>query len=116
VEPAAADSGAQPLEADAAVPRSSSALSAAYAVSAAIWLYQWPDWLRPVAPQALLLTLASLLLAWLLSTLTLARRNRLPTARKPGRTRPVPTATCRRGGLPYYWKQLFWLPSGAPKT
>jgi hypothetical protein len=83
----------------------------AYAVSTTIWLYQWPDWLRPVAPQALLLTLASLLLAWLLSTLTLAQRNRLPTARKPGRTRPVPTSYVpSHGGLPYYWKQLFWLP------
>jgi hypothetical protein len=43
-------------------------LSMAYVISTAIWLQQWPDWLRPVAPQALLLTLASLLLAWLLST------------------------------------------------
>jgi hypothetical protein len=86
-------------------------VGAAYAVSVGIWLYQWPDWLRPVAPQALLLTVASLLLAWLLSTLTLAQRNRLPIARKPGRTRPAPTSYLpSRGGLPYYWKQLFWLP------
>ncbi len=51
-------------------------LSLAYAVSTAIWLYQWPDWLRPVAPRALLLTAASLLLAWIISTLTLAWRAR----------------------------------------
>lgn len=94
-------------------------LSGAYAISTAIWLYQSPDWLRPVAPQALLLTLASLLLAWLLSTWTLARRNRLPAAGKPARARPAPTAyTPRATGLAagaparyaYYWKQLFWLP------
>ncbi|MYM69640.1 hypothetical protein GTP45_22740 [Pseudoduganella sp. FT55W] len=91
-------------------------VGAAYAVSVGIWLYQWPDWLRPVAPQALLLTFASVLAAWLLSTLTLAQRNRLPTARKPGRTRPAPAAyipcAAARGGLAlaYYWKQLFWLP------
>lgn len=90
-------------------------LSIAYLVSCAIWLYQWPDWLSPVAPQALLLTAASLLLAWLLSTLTLAHRARMPAARRPGRKRPVPTAyfPSRAGGrasLACFWKQLFWLP------
>lgn len=106
-------------------------LSLAYAVSTAIWLQQWPEWLHPVAPQALLLTVGSLLLAWLLSTLTLAYRARMPAARKPGRARPAPsvylpsrmarrhaTATPpadaagnnRRLTLPYYWRQLFWLP------
>ena len=113
-------------------------LSAVYAVSATIWLYQWPDWLRPVAPQAVTLTAASLLLAWLLSTLTLAHRARPPAARKPANGRPAPTiyipcaTACRAAGvsgiaaghampataaparsslaLPYYWRQLFWLP------
>jgi hypothetical protein len=113
-------------------------LSAAYAVSTAIWLYQWPDWLRPVAPQALLLTVASLLLAWLLSTLALANRNRMPAARKPSGSRPpptgyVPAAIARAAtaasaatsastsahvpsrrpsarNLLYYWLQLFWRP------
>ncbi|MFS2137201.1 hypothetical protein [Duganella sp. Dugasp56] len=92
-------------------------LSLAYAVSTAIWLYQWPDWLRPVAPRALLLTIASLLLAWIISTLTLAWRARLPAARKPGPARPVPTAYLprRRGATAasaalYHWRQLFWLP------
>ncbi|MBV7538080.1 hypothetical protein KW842_20105 [Duganella sp. sic0402] len=94
-------------------------LSLAYSVSTAIWLYQWPDWLRPVAPQALLLTLA--LLAWLLSTLTLARRSRIPAARKPGRSRPAPTVYLPSPRAPaadapqirrlaYFWRQLFWLP------
>ncbi|MTV38628.1 hypothetical protein [Duganella radicis] len=100
-------------------------LSAAYAVSAAIWLHQWPDWLRPVDVQAVALTVASLLLAWLLSTLTLAHRSRTPAARKPARARPAatayaPSATARRIAattpgrgllaLAYYWRQLFWLP------
>ena len=91
-------------------------LSLAYAVSSAVWLYQWPDWLRPVAPQALLLTAASLLLAWLLSTLTLAHRARMPAARPPRRSHsaPVlyePSRHVRAGAtLPYCWKQLFWLP------
>jgi hypothetical protein len=86
-------------------------LSAAYAISTAIWLQQWPDWLRPVAPQALLLTLASLLLAWLLSTFTLAYRARMPGARRPGSARPAPTSySASRGGLGRYWYQLFWLP------
>ncbi|NVM77031.1 hypothetical protein FHW83_002832 [Duganella sp. SG902] len=91
-------------------------LSAAYAVSGAIWLYQWPDWLRPVAAQAVMLTIASLLLAWLLSTLTLALRARPPAAHKPSAHRHAPRAYVpagvRRGGLalPYYWRQLFWLP------
>lgn len=66
-------------------------LGLAYAISTGIWLYQWPDWLSPVAPQALLLTAASLLLAWLLSTLTLAHRARMPAARPPRRRRPAPT-------------------------
>lgn len=92
-------------------------LSIAYLVSCTIWLYQWPDWLSPVAPQALLLTAASLLLAWLLSTLTLAHRARMPTARPPRRIRPAPTVytpsrTAAGAGtrLLYFWKQLFWLP------
>ncbi|MYM32846.1 hypothetical protein GTP38_00590 [Duganella sp. FT94W] len=112
-------------------------LSIAYLVSCAIWLYQWPDWLSPVVPQALLLTLASLLLAWLLSTLALAHRARIPNASPPRRRRPAPAAytpsrtvayvdpphpappasasrptTVAGTGthLPYFWKQLFWLP------
>ena len=86
-------------------------LTLVYAISTAIWLYQWPDWLQPVAPQALLLTLASLLLAWLLSALTLHHRSRMPPARKPGRSRPAPTHyAAQPGGMARYWYQLFWLP------
>jgi hypothetical protein len=89
-------------------------LTLAYAISTAIWLYQWPDWLRPAAPQALLLTLLSLLLAWAISTLVLARRARMPAARKPGRVRAVPLSYVpsapTRMLLPYYWRQLFWRP------
>jgi hypothetical protein len=89
-------------------------LTLAYAVSTAIWLYQWPDWLRPVAPQALLLTVLSLLLAWTLSTWILARRSRMPAARKPGSGGAAPASYVPRAPqrllLPYYWRQLFWLP------
>jgi hypothetical protein len=89
-------------------------LTLAYLVSTAIWLYQWPDWLRPAAPQALLLTALSLLLAWALSTLILARRARMPAARKPGSGRAAPTSYLPRVPtrmvLPYYWRQMFWLP------
>jgi hypothetical protein len=94
-------------------------LTLAYIVSTAIWLYQWPDWLRPAAPQALLLTVLSLLLAWSISTLILARRARVPAAGKPGRPRAVPAVYAPRGPAPrawrpltlaYYWRQLFWHP------
>lgn len=89
-------------------------LALAFAVSCAIWCWQWPDWLRPVAPLALALTALSLLLAWLLSTLILARRARPPAPVKPGRARPAPTryvATAPRAPKPlYHWRQLFWLP------
>jgi len=89
-------------------------MTLAYAVSTAIWLYQWPDWLRPAAPRALMLTLLSLLLAWSFSTWILARRARMPAARKPGRSRAVPQSYApsapTRMLLPYYWRQLFWHP------
>ena len=97
-------------------------LSMAYAISTAIWLYQWPDWLRPVVPQALLLTIGSLLLGWIISTLVLARRCRMPAAARPGPNRPAPgpyipasPRTPANAGAPaqralYHWRQLFWLP------
>lgn len=86
----------------------------AFAISTTIWLYQWPDWLRPVAPAAVSLTVLSLLLGWLLSTFVLAQRVRMPAARKPGRARSAPTSYV--SGAPrmlkplYQWRQLFWLP------
>ena len=101
-------------------------LSMAYALSTAIWLYQWPDWLRPVAPQAVLLTAGSLLLGWIVSTLVLARRCRMPAAPKLNAHRPpaapyaprVPSlqrmaaASLRRRAWTalHHWRQLFWLP------
>ena len=88
-------------------------VAVAHAISIAIWFYQWPDWLRPVAPMALALTALSLLLAWLMATLVLAQRVRMPAARKPGRARPAPTAyapgAARMPPL-YQWHRLFWLP------
>ncbi|MYM98126.1 hypothetical protein [Duganella vulcania] len=99
-------------------------LSLAYALSTAIWLFQWPDWLRPVAPQALLLTAGSLLLGWIISTLVLARRCRMPAAARLDPDRPLPgpyaprlpasagtTPAMRRARTAlYHWRQLFWLP------
>lgn len=90
-------------------------LGLAYALSTAIWLYQWPDWLRPVAPQALLLTIGSLLLGWIISTLVLAQRCRMPAAASldPDRPPPGPYAPrLPRAGwsAPHHWRQLFWLP------
>ncbi|MYN20623.1 hypothetical protein GTP81_28170 [Rugamonas sp. FT107W] len=99
-------------------------LSLAYALSTAIWLFQWPDWLQPVAPQALLLTAGSLLLGWIISTLVLARRCRMPAAARLDPDRPLPGPYAPRlpasAGTPpairrartalYHWRQLFWLP------
>ncbi|MQA22823.1 hypothetical protein GEV01_25200 [Rugamonas sp. FT103W] len=93
-------------------------LSMAYALSTAIWLYQWPDWLRPVAPQAVLLTAGSLLLGWIVSTLVLARRCRMPAAAKLNAHRPppapyvprVPSLPRRAWTALHHWRQLFWLP------
>jgi len=99
-------------------------LSLAYALSTAIWLFQWPDWLQPVAPQALLLTAGSLLLGWIISTLVLAQRCRMPAAARLDPDRPAPGPYAPRlpasAGTPpamqrartalYHWHQLFWLP------
>lgn len=87
----------------------------AHAVSCAVWWYQWPDWLRPVAPQALACAVLSLLLGWVLATVLLMRRAR------PGAPRAAAVAVARapahyaappRARLPAlaYWRQLFWLP------
>lgn len=58
-------------------------LTGLYTVSACIWLFQWPDWLRPVAPQAIAATVLSLLLGWALATLALARRRLRPALAAP---------------------------------
>ena len=91
-------------------------LALAYAASCAIWLYQWPDWLRPVAPWAVGATGLSLLLGWALSTVVLMRRARPARPAAPRQPAPVPSATPYRApsrAMPaalYYWRQLFWLP------
>lgn len=111
LHPADAVVWARPLPVPPALAWAADALSAGliagplaglYAVSAMIWLYQWPDWLRPVAPQAIAATLLSLLLGWALATLALARRRlraALPARRRaraaaatqpPRRWRPAP--------------------------
>jgi hypothetical protein len=91
-------------------------LALAYAASCAIWCYQWPDWLRPVAPLALGATVLSLLLGWVLATVVLMRRARPGRPAVPRRSAHAPTATHYRAPtrtMPsalYYWRQLFWLP------
>src|SRR5476651_2203254 len=87
-------------------------LAAVYAISTAIWLYQWPDWLRPVAAASVGFTVLSLLLAWGASTLVLARRARMPAAQR-GRAAPPASHYTPRALRPvgfYLWRQLFWLP------
>lgn len=102
-------------------------LTGLYAVSATIWLFQWPDWLRPVAPQAIAATVLSLLLGWALATLSLARRRLRPALAVPSRAaRAAATHTGAAGTaaaaatqyapralrplLPALWHRLFWLP------
>jgi len=88
-------------------------LTLVYAISTAIWLYQWPDWLRPVAAASVGLTVLSLLLAWGASTLVLARRARMPAAAQPRRGAPPAAHYAPRPLRPfgfYLWHQLFWLP------
>ncbi|KQW89819.1 hypothetical protein ASC94_18765 [Massilia sp. Root418] len=67
-------------------------LTGLYMVSATIWLFQRPDWLRPVVPQALAATVLSLLLGWALATLALARRRLRPAhpARRRSRAASQP--------------------------
>ncbi len=88
-------------------------LALAYAASLAVWLYQWPLWLRAVAPQGVAATLLSLLLTWACCSLILALRARPPAPARPGRgllpaTRYAP-ARLRPRGL-FLWHRLFWLP------
>lgn len=88
-------------------------LALVYAISTAIWLYQWPDWLRPVAGRSVGLTLLSLLLAWGASTLALARRAHLPAAARPRRRAKAAAVYLPRTPTPrllHLWHHLFWLP------
>jgi hypothetical protein len=101
LHPADAVAWARPLPVPPALAWAADALAAGlitgplaglYAVSAMIWLYQWPDWLRPVAPQAIAATLLSLLLGWALATLALARRRLRPALPARRRARAPRTA------------------------
>ena len=88
-------------------------LALAYAVSAAIWLYQRPDWLQP-AP-AITGIVFSLLLTWACSTTALAlrRRRSVPSLRwqramPSAPSQYLPRALHSRTFL--LWHRLFWLP------
>jgi hypothetical protein len=90
-------------------------LALAYTLSIAVWLFQWPLWLRPVAGAGIALTIVSLLLTWGGAVAILharwqpemapaehaASKPAAPRAWLPGRTRP-------RALL--LWHKLFWLP------
>ncbi|KQV89879.1 hypothetical protein ASD15_24580 [Massilia sp. Root351] len=147
LHPADAVAWARPLPVPPALGWSADALAAGliagpltglYAVSASIWLFQWPDWLRPVAPQAIAATALSLLLGWALATLALARRRLRPALAAPlfprrarkrhhavtlaaagsAGTGPAGAGTAAPGYaprplrplLPALWHRLFWLP------
>ena len=101
-------------QADAAVAAMLMApLTVVYAISTAIWLYQWPAWLRPVAAASVGLTVLSLLLAWGASTLVLAWRARRPAATRPRHGAPSAARYTPRALRPlalHLWQQLFWLP------
>ncbi|WP_374583213.1 hypothetical protein [Pseudoduganella sp.] len=94
-------------------------MAGACAVSAAIWLYQWPAWLRPVWGRALGALAASLALGWALATaIVAARRLRLRQRgipRRPG-LRPGVAAGASYAPRPLrprylaLWHRLFWLP------
>ena len=91
----------------------------ASAASAAIWLYQWPAWLRPAWGRALAALAASLLLGWTLAALALAAR-RLGL-RQPHIPRTASAHCNAAAAAPYQprplrpryaalWHRLFWLP------
>jgi hypothetical protein len=95
-------------------------VAAACGVSAAIWIYQWPAWLRPIPARALCALAASLALGWLLAgTAVAARRlglrNRaIPRTAAISRTGTAPALAYRARALrPRHaalWHRLFWLP------
>ncbi|RSZ58202.1 hypothetical protein HF313_00435 [Massilia atriviolacea] len=88
-------------------------LALLYAVSAAIWLWQRPDWLLPV--RGVLGTLFSLLLSYACTVALLwLRARRAPaSARWQRRLAPPPlryAARQWRWRVPMLWHRLFWLP------
>jgi hypothetical protein len=85
-----------------------------YAVSCAIWLWQSPAFLKPVVPQALGATFATLVLGWLLASWMLMLRRRQPRPAAPRAPHAaVATAYTPTPLRPLYmalWRKLFWLP------
>ena len=95
--------------------------AAACAVSAAIWLYQWPAWLHPVWGRALCALALSIALGWVLAASIMAARRlslrnpRIPRAPRNARAAalPVMPGYALRPLRPRYlalWYRLFWLP------
>jgi len=103
-------------------------VAVACVASAAIWIYQWPAWLRPVFGRALCALAASIALGWLLASAALAARRlglrnpRIPRAPRAGASEPAAAGpaclTARHGYIarplrPRHgalWHRLFWLP------
>lgn len=95
-------------------------MALACAASAAIWLYQWPAWLRPVWGRALGALAASLALGWgLAGVIIAARRLRLRPRGIPRGPAAQPAAMAAveryvpRTLQPLtlaLWHRLFWLP------
>ncbi len=96
-------------------------VAAISAVSAVIWLYQWPAWLRPVWGRSLAALAAAVILGWVLAAAVVAARRlglrnpRIPRA--PGRMEsaaaPAASEYTARPLRPRYlalWRRLFWLP------
>jgi hypothetical protein len=85
-----------------------------YAVSCGIWLWHAPAFLRPVMPQAVGATVATLVLGWLVAAAVLAARRHLRRPAAPRTAAPPVTAPYAATPLrPLYvalWRQLFWLP------
>jgi hypothetical protein len=90
-------------------------------VSAAIWLYQWPAWLRPVWGRALFALALSVALGWVLAAAAIAARRlglrnpRMPRSPRGARAAlsPVASGYAARPLRPHYlalWYRLFWLP------
>lgn len=87
-------------------------ITLAYAVSAGIWLYQWPLWLRPVAAQGIAATVLACLLAWLATIGMLALRMAppRPAQRASEQAHDAFTPHTPRWRTLFLWRHLFWLP------
>ncbi|GAB2857577.1 hypothetical protein GCM10027277_27490 [Pseudoduganella ginsengisoli] len=85
-----------------------------YAISCSIWCWQQPAVLKPVLPQAIAATIATLVLGWLVAAAMLAARRRQPRPAPPrAASGPVATSYTPTPLRPLYvalWRKLFWLP------